>query len=438
MASTLSNLLSSSSILGRISVNVIGAGIAGAIARLVSLFGVAYLARVMGVDVFGKLAYAEGIAVFGMLISDVGLQTIGLREISKRSNDPASYKRIVDGILTIQLLTTFAIFVGISILSWFVLPIDAQAKRLIIIYSACLLFPYVPTIEWWLNGTERLVLTAILRLAREIIYVLILLLFVHTVANVYQVPLAQGIAMLATAGLIIWKYSKVTGYTIQLLFDRTFWLGLLRLSWPIGVVGVINHFGARAGILMLGNLSDDQQISFYAAPWRLYVVGMEVNALLALAVFPHLSRLFTHSTAEFVRILRSYQIIMLVLGLVTVVLGFILAPMIVQIVYGPDFEASAAPLRIFFVAAGLLLVGTPTGQALLATRFEKVALLIGVVSTAVHVLGNVVLISPMQATGAALSYALSIAVATGMSFWLCFKLVLGSNRITFEAHKTRA
>lgn len=390
--------------------NFLTAGVAGMLSRLVSLITISYLIRTLGPAPFGKLGFSETLVTYFMLISDLGLQTIGLREIARISEDKQAVRRLVSTILVVQFLFTTLLFGIIELTTWFILAIDLQARLLITLYGIGLLFPYVFTIEWWLNGTYRLGITGIGRLIRELLFLVLTLLLVHTQADLLWVPLAQGLAWVFIASLICIFFIHETNNrsNIRSMWDWGSAQNLLQLSWPIAISGVISHLWIRSGIIHLGMVESDSSIGLYNAAWRIFAVGLELTSMGSLLVIPWFSRLAGVDDKQFRQVFRYYQALSIILAVVSVVIGTVLRDFVITLLFGDASLPMRPVFSLLMIALGCWMVSSSFFVPLIATRFERTVMLLTGICALICIGLNFLLIPVMGSSGAALALATSM------------------------------
>lgn len=400
--------------------------ILGAAARLISLATAAYLARILGIDVFGKVGFAEATITYFMLVSDLGLQTIGIRETSKKSENPTIVGHLVQNIVSIQLGVVAFFILAINLFVWSIYSTELISKQLLSLYAICLLLPYVFSIEWWLNGTKRLVLTAIGRLLREIIFVLLLIGFLHNPQQVLRVPIIQGVAAALIAGLICFLFIRETNSNVGIRYNRIEWHSLLRAAWPIGISGLIGHFWLRSGTIFLAFLSTDAEVGAYTAAWKLLIVGIEFQSVLSLAIFPWFASNFNAAPKQFKRIHRIYFFITLAISALILLFCLLFVRVFVLALYGEEFANSVLILQFLLFSLAIWFLSSSFSTALLATGFEKLILVQSICGALSNFLLNLALIPLYDATGAAISYLVSVFVSFALSVWFYYRYIYSS------------
>lgn len=167
----------------------------------------------------------------------------------------------------------------------------------------------------------------------------------------------------------------------------------------------------RADQLLLARLLDDRAVGIYAAAARLSEIWYLVPVSLAAAFAPKLNRSFAQSRAEYDRELAQLMRLAVAGSALFAAAVTIAAPLVVRLLYGPAYAASAAVLSVHcwagvFVTAGTLATNWFVNTGLLKYGFYQTVL--GVV---VSVGLNLLLIPRLGVMGAAVAVLLSQAVS---------------------------
>jgi O-antigen/teichoic acid export membrane protein len=405
------------------------AAVLGGLTRLVSLATVAYLARTVGTEAFGQIGFAEATVMYVMLISDLGLQTIGVREIARIRDQPGAVRSLVSRIVGIQFTFALLLFAALNLFAWLIYSGDQTTRLLLTLYGFALLFPYVFAIEWWLNGTERLAFTALGRLAREGLFLILAVLFVGSAADLLRVPLLQGAVGLVVSAVICVAFVRSVGGLFQFDASWQVWRELLARSWPFAVTGVVGHLWLRLGVIFLGLTGDEAETGIYTAAWKLFIVGIEFHSLLGLAFVPIFSRTFEADKRGFLRTVRVYRGVTFVLGFGCVAVALPLSGALMSFVYGEAYLGGTWALTLLLLTLACWFFGSSFGVPLIATKFERAIMTQTLVGATVGLVLSLLFIPLYGGNGAALAYFGSILVSTTLNIWSYFRLVVPSVRM---------
>ena len=161
----------------------------------------------------------------------------------------------------------------------------------------------------------------------------------------------------------------------------------------------------RSELLFLGRLSNAAQVSFYAVPFALtervvdLIPGAVLGVLLPGLAFAQASPDPSRVGAVFGEALRYLALLTLPITLV----GIVLAPFIIRILYGSDFGGATIVLQILLVAVLFGVIGQASRSALLGMEAQGRLLKTGVAAAALSIALDFLLIPRWGAVGAAIA-----------------------------------
>ncbi|MEO6798291.1 MAG: oligosaccharide flippase family protein [Candidatus Dormibacter sp.] len=161
----------------------------------------------------------------------------------------------------------------------------------------------------------------------------------------------------------------------------------------------------RSELLFLGRLSNATQVSFYAVPFALtervvdLIPGAVLGVLLPGLAFAQASPDPSRVSAVFGEALRYLALLTLPITIV----GIVLAPFIIRVLYGPDFGGATIVLQILLVAVLFGVVGQASRSALLGMESQGRLLKTGVAAAALSIALDLILIPRWGAIGAAIA-----------------------------------
>lgn len=167
----------------------------------------------------------------------------------------------------------------------------------------------------------------------------------------------------------------------------------------------------QVDILMLGMFATDEQVGLYrvAAQCSL-VVSFGLTATLS-AVAPHIIRAHSAGDPARVRLLVVYSArLTTALSLVPLAAFALAGEELLRLVFGAEFSAAMPPLMGLALSQAVVAVVGPVSVLLVMTGHERVSARIMAIALGLNVLGNLLLIPPFGAIGAALGTGIAIIV----------------------------
>jgi len=193
---------------------------------------------------------------------------------------------------------------------------------------------------------------------------------------------------------------------------------LLRTSLPILIVTSLNLVMAWTDTLVLGLLSDAEQVGIYGVALRFSATTAFVLIAINSVVAPQFAALHAggrHAELEALARRSSFWTLLIASPLILV---FMIFPAQILGLFGEQFVAGTASLRLLALAQ---LVNVSTGQLtslLIMTGHERLMRNNMIFSAGLNLAGNLVLVPMLGALGAAISTAVSISAMKIVAWWI--------------------
>ena len=210
-------------------------------------------------------------------------------------------------------------------------------------------------------------------------------------------PAAAGIGVALAYVLARRRYGRLP--RLQLRVAPT----LLREALPIGLTLLLAAAYLRSPALLVASLRDAAEAGFYGAAYQPVEYLLLASAVVINVLLPLLSRAFVADTARFATLYRRGTEALLALTIPVAAVIVVAGPALVGAVYGPEFEASATPLRLLGVALVPMVMNFWHSIVLLAGGQQRLTLAYDLLAFAVTIVLCVALIPTFGARGAAVS-----------------------------------
>jgi O-antigen/teichoic acid export membrane protein len=200
---------------------------------------------------------------------------------------------------------------------------------------------------------------------------------------------------------------------------------LIRSSIVIGLISTIGLIAFRGDAIWLSLLRPPDDVGIYSVAYRFVDQSLALPAMFLATVFPILTRaLHTDRDIASRRINRASQLLAL-LGILGALAMYSLAPPLVHVIGGAQFEASVRPLRVLALAVPCLFVAPVFYNVLVALDRRLDLAVIAILVLSFDVAVNFTLIPRYGYMGAA------IATISTQSFALAALLTCARWRYPF-------
>lgn len=190
---------------------------------------------------------------------------------------------------------------------------------------------------------------------------------------------------------------------------------LLKKSWPLCLVGVMDVIYIKSDIVLLGFLTDFSSVGTYSIAAKVNIFITSLITVFGWSIQPkitEISKLSKSKQLKFLRKLNIYTVIMISIIIVPV---YNLAPTIVEHLFNEQFAGSVVIIKILLftnVFYGLMIIRDYWLVAMDLNFWRLVPSMIGVLSNACL---NLLLIPTFGAEGAAYATLISIVLSAVIS-----------------------
>ncbi|HEX7254656.1 MAG TPA: glycosyltransferase [Gaiellaceae bacterium] len=381
------------------------------LAAAISFFTFVAMTRGLGPDAYGAYVAATSFLFIPIVLSDLGLATTVLRDISAR---PVDTERVMRRSVPLRAALSAAA-VTAMVLVGIVIPFDEQTKRAVLIWS-------VGAWATLMNVAVLPVLQAQLRMHWAVM--------ANVVGRSVSLALTLG-ALAADLGFdgVVW--AQVIGVVVTFLVDLAvvgrlvtlrpvvdlpYWRELVKGSILIGLaIGLGQVFFKIDGVI-LALVRPGEEVGFYGAAYKFIELSDLIVAAIALSVFPALTHYYANENPGFRPLVqRTFDVLLAAAAPVTLVF-LLFADELVIATSGGEFAAGADALRLLAPYPVLFFVNSLIWRVLIAAGQDRALVAIAASVLTLNVALNVALLPPYgfraAAVTAVVSEVVSIAIST--------------------------
>lgn len=391
-----------SSLARRVAWNTAAQAIGKAAVLAIGAASIVITTRYLGASGYGQFALALAFVQMVGLLADLGLLTVVVREISRR---PEETERLVGNALTLRLALSLGVIVLAGLLS-LAMPYTEQVRVAILIAGVPLVLGLANTaIVAVFQARLRMDRAAISDVAGRAAGFVALVAVAALDLGFYAVVATAGVGAFVTL-VVTWRLSRPL-VRVRPAASRPVWRSLLRAAIPVGAALAVTEVYFRADTLIVSLYEDYEEVGFYALAYRLIELLGMLPAIVMTSVFPLLSRYLRENRDLARRTLDATADLFVALGVPLAAGGVVVAPQLVRLIGGDDFEGAADTLRILLFAGALAFVSGLFGMALIAGDRQRSALRLAMAALALNVPLNFALVPSFGIDAAA-----AVAVAS--------------------------
>lgn len=353
------------------------------------------LIRYLGPDHYGNYVFVITASFVIGIAADMGLNNLAVREISR---DPAAEDRLVGSVM----LTRLVLAAGAWLMTLGVVralggsaELIAGAAVISLLYfteaALAIVIRFHVRVQQQYEALVRVVVEAL-----ETTLVLVLIFRGATLVTLLAAPPAAAlIGVVLAFGIARRRYGPLP--RLQAGASRL----LLREALPIGLTLLLAAAYLRSPALLVASLRGSAEAGFYGAAYQPVEYLLLASAVVINVLLPLLSRAFVTDTSHFSTLYRRGTEALLALTIPVAVIIVVAGPALVRTVYGVEFEASAAPLRLLAIALVPMVMNFWHSIVLLAGGQQRLTLAYDLIAFVVTVGLCAALIPTFGAQGAA-------------------------------------
>jgi polysaccharide transporter, PST family len=367
------------------------------------LLGV-WVARYLGPLQYGQLNFATAfVTLFGGL-STLGLNGIVIRELVLQ---PVRRDQLVG---VTMLLKSIGAAIGLLIIVGAALATgseDALTVTLVAIIAFGTLFQAFDAFDYWFQSQVQARYTVYSKssafLIASAVKVALLLQGAPLIAFAWVTVLESAVGALG-----LYLAYRAQGHGVRVVdFEWPIAKELLSRSWPLFLSGVAVILYVRLDVVMLGQMVGKREAGIYAAATRLSEVCYVLPTIIVTSVAPAVMRLRARDRTLYLHRLRRLYFLLSWLAIIVSLPITLLAPEVVQALYGAEFSGAAPVLAIHMWASIAVFLGVASGQYLIAEDLQSITLYRTLIGLAMNVLANLLLIPRYGGVGAAIATVVS-------------------------------
>nr|WP_308535078.1 flippase [uncultured Prevotella sp.] len=294
-----------------------------------------YLARVIGADGFGKIAFASAIVVWIQTISDWGFNLTATRDVAQSRNDKDKVSHIFSNVLWARFFLTALSGLLLIVV---VLVIPYFRENASIIFITFLLVPgHILFPEWFFQAIEKMKYTTIFNLILKFIFTIAVFSFIHDRDDYIIQPLLTTIGYLL-CGLgalyqILWKWE----YSLY----KPQWkeiIATIKSSTDVFINNLMPNLYNSFSVMLLGVFGGATANGLYDGGNRFPAVFYNFQSVISRAFYPFLSRR-PDKHSFYAKLNIGSAVIMAILLMV-------ISPWIIRIMLGNEFENAIVVMQI--------------------------------------------------------------------------------------------
>ena len=373
------------------------------VVRVLKLLLFIYAARKLGTSEWGIFSYALAIMGTFAVISDIGINSVILREIAKGENNLKEYISS-----SFFLKTGLSIFSSLALFSMmFFMKNDNAVKMLIPITAFILFFDSMREFGFALNRAfEKMEIEAFTKIFSTVLLIILGFFFISKQPKAISLSYSYVISGIAGVGIMYLSLRKHFNNLVS-NFNKKLIPFIFKEALPIAIVGVIGTIMSNLDMVILGWYTDTTNIGLYSAAQKPIQIIFLVPTLLSTAIFPVFSRLASTDKNKVKDTIKKSFIYSLTAAVIINIFVFLIGGYVFKFMFGPQYINS---IPIFKIMTLSIITGAPgiiISNAIFALGKQKELIQFISITLIINLILCLVLIPRLGINGAAISVTLS-------------------------------
>lgn len=399
--------------------NAIVASLGRILTAVLGLLATALIARYLGPAQYGAYILLLSFGAIVQLAADAGLYLTLTREIAA---SPREEGALVSHAVALRLVLLFFFFAAGAVVASF-LPSLRPYVGIFFIIALGLSFQSISQLFMGVYQRHGEVWRATLGdLSGRVAQIALILAAGAAIASVRGMALAFTLS--AAAAFFIHQRLLPAAARWRLRISFSAWKRLLSLSWPLGLMLLLNAVYFRLDAILLSLFRSSAEVGWYGVAYRLIESGLFFPAMFGGLLLPVLSAALASGRLDRVRqyVLEGFNVLLLGAALLVVMLGFY-SPGLISLIAGARYAAAAPLLPVLGLALAIMFLGNLFGFVLVALRRQLflVALYAGLI--VFNVTLNLLFIPRFGALAAAWTTVATEALSTLIAGFVVYRAI---------------
>jgi len=358
------------------------------------------VARHLGGESLGRIAFAYSFTTIFVLLTDLGMNILVVREVARDKGAAGTY---LGNLLSLKLVSAPVAFGLIAA----AITLSGYSSEVV---TVVLLFAGI-TIARGVLQLYGAVFSGLEVMGREAV-----------LKNLYQMslfvsggialalgcgPLGLSVALLIASLLVVLIGSGMVRRTmpfVRLLWDGALWLSLVRRALPLAMTTIFIILYNESDVVLLSYLGEgEREVGAYAAASKILKVLQLIPMLVVSGVYPVFSDLARGPRDALNTAYRGTLKLLLLIAIPLAIVVASFAEPFIRLIYGQGFAPAIPPLRLLAVSVPFVYLGYVLVNVLVSSDHMAWAALVTGGACFINVAANLLLIPVLGISGSAIA-----------------------------------
>lgn len=317
-----------------------------------------YLIRVLGMEMYGLLAFAQSFAQYFTVLTDYGFNYSATRTLTQQQDNPDAVSRLFSSVFVLKLLLTAVGVVVLYAIVTMVPRFHSDARYFYVGYLAVVgnvLFPI-----WYFQGIQQMRYISIVNGAARLLAAAAIFIFVHRPQDALLALAIQsgGFLLSGIAGtMVVFLHFHVR---LVLPSAREMRVALVE-GWHLFVSTAAISLYTNTNVFLVGTLAGNIEAGYFSAAEKVMRALNGLIGPISQAIFPHVNTLVQRSRASALQFARKTLAYMVPITLFPCLAILLLAGPVVYFCFGHGAGGSIPVLRWLAMVPAIIAVDNVLG-----------------------------------------------------------------------------
>lgn len=374
---------------------------------LAGLFVGVYVARFLGPNNYGILAYSLSLVAIFSAIPKFGLDTLLVRELVMNTKERDLLLGTAFWLKLFGALITFLIVLFVVQFSE-----NSRESKVYILIIACGLFlQSFEVIEFYFQSRVQAKIISICKISQNLISSTIKLILIAKNAELiyFVIVTVLDSTTLALAYITSYRLQNQTNFIKK--FNFLLVQKLLKDSWPLILSAIVVTIYMRIDQIMIKQLLNPYEAGIYSAAVRISEVSFFIPVAICASLFPAIINSKKLSTKLYYNRLQNLYGLMVWLGVFFSMPFLLFGTEIITLLFGPEYSIAGEVLKIHVCSYAFVFLGVAFSKYLIAQNYTKIDFYRTCIGALCNVSLNYFLILELGVIGAAYATVISQFIA---------------------------
>lgn len=375
------------------------------------------VARMLGVEKFGLLAFAYALSGIFLVLPRFGFDQLTVRELARR---PSRASRFLVNISAVKGLLYLPMAGFCALMALQGPHAEGRLFVVLVVFLVAAAQQHLLFSCSFFRAIEKMEREALVRLILAVLSLVTGLAVLLAGFEIKALVVSRLAVSLLCLGLAILFIKKDLGVSLEKVSWR-YAKRLVKMSAPLAIFFILVMVYGSLNMVILGFIKGDIATGYYSAAYTLFMLFFVVPGAVAGASLPALSKYWKESHQAFVQTYQKSVRYLLLLGIPLAVGAFLLGEKAIILFFGIEYLPSVAVIKVLVLALVPDFLNSIMAPTLISMNRERSVVIAGIIGAVLALGSSLILIPRWAAVGAAASLFITVCAVFCFQFFVLLR-----------------